>query len=51
MTSASEVEIEHPTCVDLSRVRVVLVNTSHPGNIGAVARAMKNMGLQQLTLV
>jgi len=35
----------------LSRVRVVLVNTSHPGNIGAVARAMKNMGLNQLVLV
>ena len=32
-------------------LRVVLVETSHPGNIGAVARAMKNMGLQQLVLV
>lgn len=32
-------------------VRVVLVETSHPGNIGAVARAMKNMCLQQLVLV
>ena len=37
--------------VDLSRIRVVLVNTSHPGNIGAVARAMKNMGLNKLSLV
>ncbi len=37
--------------VDLSRVRVVLMQTSHPGNIGAVARAMKNMGLSQLYLV
>ncbi|NLY15718.1 MAG: RNA methyltransferase [Gammaproteobacteria bacterium] len=35
----------------LGRVRVVLVNTSHPGNIGAAARAMKNMGLHQLVLV
>jgi len=35
----------------LDNVRVVLVNTSHPGNIGAVARAMKNMGLRHLTLV
>ncbi len=35
----------------LENLRVVLVNTSHPGNIGAVARAMKNMGLQQLYLV
>lgn len=32
-------------------VRVVLVNTSHPGNIGAAARAMKNMGLDRLYLV
>lgn len=29
----------------------MLVNTSHPGNIGAAARAMKNMGLRHLTLV
>ncbi len=32
-------------------VRVVLVETSHPGNIGAVSRAMKNMGLSELVLV
>lgn len=36
---------------DLGRIRIVLVNTSHPGNIGATARAMKNMGLQHLVLV
>lgn len=36
---------------DFSNVAVVLVNTSHPGNIGASARAMKNMGLEQLVLV
>jgi tRNA (cytidine32/uridine32-2'-O)-methyltransferase len=35
----------------LQSIRVVLVNTSHPGNIGGVARAMKNMGLSQLYLV
>jgi tRNA (cytidine32/uridine32-2'-O)-methyltransferase len=35
----------------LDRVRIVLVNTTHPGNIGATARAMKNMGLKQLVLV
>ncbi|MCW8827141.1 MAG: RNA methyltransferase [Gammaproteobacteria bacterium] len=28
-----------------AKIRVVLVETSHPGNIGAAARAMKNMGL------
>lgn len=35
----------------LHNARIVLVHTSHPGNIGAVARAMKNMGLKQLYLV
>jgi tRNA/rRNA methyltransferase/tRNA (cytidine32/uridine32-2'-O)-methyltransferase len=35
----------------LTRVRIVLVETSHPGNIGGVARAMKTMGLTQLRLV
>ena len=32
-------------------VRIVLTNPSHPGNIGATARAMKNMGLSELYLV
>jgi tRNA (cytidine32/uridine32-2'-O)-methyltransferase len=35
----------------LKKIRVVLVNPSHPGNIGAVARSMKNMGLTELCLV
>lgn len=35
----------------LDSIRIVLVNTSHPGNIGSVARAMKTMGLSQLYLV
>ena len=35
----------------LNRIRIVLVETSHPGNIGAAARAMKVMGLSQLILV
>ena len=35
----------------LGRVRVVLINTTHPGNIGATARAMKVMGLTSLHLV
>ncbi|QIB53037.1 tRNA (cytosine(32)/uridine(32)-2'-O)-methyltransferase TrmJ [Pseudomonas sp. OIL-1] len=38
-------------CPVFDRVRVVLVNTSHPGNIGGAARAMKNMGLTRLVLV
>jgi len=33
------------------RIRFVLVETTHPGNIGAVARAMKTMGLNRLHLV
>ncbi len=34
-----------------NQVSIVLVNTSHPGNIGGAARAMKNMGLNRLVLV
>jgi len=32
-------------------IRIVLVDTQHPGNIGASARAMKNMGIDSLVLV
>lgn len=35
----------------LSRIRIVLCQPSHPGNIGAAARAMKTMGLTRLVLV
>jgi len=35
----------------LAKVRVILINTTHPGNIGATARAMKVMGLSSLHLV
>lgn len=35
----------------LDRIRFVLVEPTHPGNIGAVARAMKTMGLTRLHLV
>lgn len=41
-------ELERPA---LDRIRVVLSHTSHPGNIGAAARAMKTMGVSRLTLV
>ena len=41
-----------PTAPDyLSNISVVLTRTSHPGNIGSAARAMKTMGLTKLTLV
>ena len=32
-------------------INIVLVETSHPGNIGSVARAMKTMGLSKLSLI
>src|SRR5712664_4971509 len=35
----------------MQRVRIVLCRPSHPGNIGAAARAMKTMGLSDLRLV
>ena len=41
-------EGQHPAC---DNIQVVLVHTTHSGNIGGVARAMKNMGLTRLTLV
>ena len=37
--------------MNFSSIRIVLVATSHPGNIGSTARAMKTMGLHQLYLV
>jgi TrmH family RNA methyltransferase len=37
--------------VPLTAIRIVLVEPSHPGNIGAVARAMKNMALSEMVLV
>lgn len=35
----------------MQNIRVVLSHTTHPGNIGAAARAMKTMGLRRLVLV
>lgn len=35
----------------LDQIKIVLVNTTNSGNIGAAARAMKNMGITQLVLV
>jgi tRNA (cytidine32/uridine32-2'-O)-methyltransferase len=39
--------MDHPA----NRIRIVLVGTQHPGNIGSAARAMKTMGLTRLVLV
>ncbi len=49
--SLSENESKSQNTGFLDNIRVVLINTSHPGNIGATARAMKNMGLSRLCLV
>ena len=40
-----------PSMSDLGRIAIVLVETSSPGNLGSVARVMKNMGLNRLVLV
>jgi len=45
MSSASE-EPSSPC-----EIRIVLCHTSHPGNIGGAARAMKTMGLRDLRIV
>lgn len=50
MTNASELQQQMQQRLQRN-VRIVLVDTSHAGNIGATARAMKNMGLTRLYLV
>ncbi len=40
-----------PVFAAAARIRIVLVGTQHPGNIGSAARAMKTMGLSRLVLV
>lgn len=37
--------------MNFAHIRIVLVETTHPGNIGAAARAMKTMGFSRLVLV
>ena len=44
-------EASSPEDDALARIRVVLSRTTHPGNIGAAARALKTMGLERLVLV
>ena len=44
-----KVAVEYQSMTAL--VRIVLIDPSHPGNIGSVARAMKNMGVTDLVLV
>lgn len=47
----SIVKDSDPLAPFLHNIRIVLINTTHPGNIGATARAMMNMGLVDLYLV
>ena len=44
-------ELDSTNLLTLQNFRVILCQTSHPGNIGSAARAMKTMGLQHLYLV
>ena len=49
--SPLSVGTDGPLAGRLARMRVVMVETSHPGNIGSAARAMKTMGLTNLVVV
>jgi TrmH family RNA methyltransferase len=51
LKAAQDNRSEAQVAARLSRIRIVLINTTHPGNIGATARAMKVMGLVQLHMV
>jgi len=51
MTNPAENTADQALRERLACLRIVLVETSHPGNIGAAARAMKTMGLKHLALV
>jgi tRNA (cytidine32/uridine32-2'-O)-methyltransferase len=51
MTSDSPPAGASPGLPPPDRLRIVLVGTQHPGNIGSAARAMKTMGLSRLVLV
>lgn len=48
---SSEFHSPPPSLPAAQRLRIVLVGTQHPGNIGSAARAMKTMGLSRLVLV
>jgi tRNA (cytidine32/uridine32-2'-O)-methyltransferase len=50
-SSTNRGEREDRTDDPLARIRCVLVETTHTGNLGAVARALKTMGLTRLALV
>jgi TrmH family RNA methyltransferase len=51
MKAAQDNRSDTRTADRLGLIRIVLIDTTHPGNIGATARAMKVMGVSQLHLV
>lgn len=51
MTSSPHIHSPASPNAPAERIQIVLCGTSHTGNLGAVARAMKNMGLYKLALV
>ena len=51
MNDAVKGETSDSTANALARIRFVLVHTSHPGNIGSAARAIRTMGMTRLALV
>lgn len=51
MTSSPAIHHSASPDAHADRIQIVLCGTSHTGNLGAVARAMKNMGLHRLVLV
>lgn len=51
MNNAIKLETSESTANVLARIRFVLVHTSHPGNIGSAARAIRTMGMTRLALV
>ncbi|GHA75831.1 RNA methyltransferase [Cognatilysobacter bugurensis] len=51
MSTEPSISAADAAAFTLARVRIVLVGTQHPGNMGSAARAMKTMGLSRLVLV
>ena len=42
---------QNPTALNLSNIDIIAIEPQHPGNIGAICRACKNMGISQVVLV
>ena len=51
METSNQTEQSTEVLAELAEIALILVQTSHPGNIGSSARAAKTMGMQRLTLV